>query len=552
MFRAYKFKVSKRVLDHCGKLSPSQVNFLYWGMSRSLRRAHAFCFLLLIGCVASQSLNGQVGQEWERVLAAQGTDHGRAVTTDGFGNVYSAGGMHDGSHTYTVFRLNKYRVSGLLVWSRMISWTDGGNEEIGDVVCDQTGNVYVAGYYWGNSAWKTAVVKYDSSGTIVWDTTYDGKANNTPANVHLTLDESLGTLYLGTSVSAFTSNNHMTVYAIAMSSGTPVWSDAFAVYSKEILKNVVVDDSHNVYICGNAGSNYPYDDVILVAKYDSSGAMLWSDIYNPANSDMNEATDLSVDEQGNVFISGFNSLSGPSIRGIVVRYDASGNLRWTHVLSMTTNVFCTDVVTDTGGKVFLCGWQDGSSDYSFQECIDTASSSLWLRVDSTQTGYARAVQLLIGDDGNLYSRGGQEVMGYTKNGAYLWTWHIAAARSMTEMCNGGLGILYGTGDAAVIVGNDDFLTLKISDSTLIGVPDLVDHDNLKIFPNPTSSYLNATANLAENCSWELLDIQGRAIRAGILSGSTTIDLSGVAPGKYFFKVVEEGDHVLVEPFIIYE
>lgn len=59
--------------------------------------------------------------------------------------------------------------------------------------------------------------------------------------------------------------------------------------------------------------------------------------------------------------------------------------------------------------------------------------------------------------------------------------------------------------------------------------------NIDIYPNPTSGYLNINGDVSSGATWELLQLEGKSIRRGVLTEGP-IDLSGLAPGVYFISV----------------
>ena len=69
---------------------------------------------------------------------------------------------------------------------------------------------------------------------------------------------------------------------------------------------------------------------------------------------------------------------------------------------------------------------------------------------------------------------------------------------------------------------------------------------ISIYPNPSSSVLNITLN--SSSPYYITDMTGRAVRSGVLSENTSIDISGLTNGTYVLNI-NEADAKYVATFI---
>lgn len=58
--------------------------------------------------------------------------------------------------------------------------------------------------------------------------------------------------------------------------------------------------------------------------------------------------------------------------------------------------------------------------------------------------------------------------------------------------------------------------------------------HLSVFPNPVSDYLMVKTDAPEEIDWQLIDLNGRVARQGIVRQGAMIDLGGLAAGQYYF------------------
>lgn len=113
-----------------------------------------------------------------------------------------------------------------------------------------------------------------------------------------------------------------------------IWSTYFGADSNEMIKGVGVDNTGNVYVCGQAcASGVPttagaYDTTpnttapSFVAKFGSSGALIWSSLLESTGVQGVYAEDVAVTGGGNAFVTGYAGDAFPTTAGA---YDTSYN-----------------------------------------------------------------------------------------------------------------------------------------------------------------------------------------------------------------------------------
>jgi len=89
---------------------------------------------------------------------------------------------------------------------------------------------------------------------------------------------------------------------------------------------VAVDPSGNVYIAGDAwNASIDY----CVVKYDQNGNLLWDAFYDgQIYNDTDIAQKVIVDDNGNVYITGYNQISSNLTDIVTIKYDQNGNFLW--------------------------------------------------------------------------------------------------------------------------------------------------------------------------------------------------------------------------------
>ncbi len=109
---------------------------------------------------------------------------------------------------------------------------------------------------------------------------------------------------------------------------------------------------NRVYVAGQSrgdGSGYDYAAVV----YDLDGDELWSARYNGTGNGRDEITDLVVDSDGNVIVTGYSQASGGNPNWVTVKYDQSGDTIW--LRRHNSGAGAAGVAVDDSGNVYVTG-----------------------------------------------------------------------------------------------------------------------------------------------------------------------------------------------------
>lgn len=291
------------------------------------------------------------GQAWLWGAGAYGpvapTENGNSsVATDKNGNVYiTATSLSDsliiGGYTlhgtHNEAYIVKYNSSGKVVWVENIT---GGISTGNSIATDASGNVYMTGIFSGtikvdtssltSTIVRTFLVKYDQNGNVLW-----AKQSQTPSEMSSAIP-----FYLGTD----DSNN------IFM---TGVFQDtvSFGNYTLNTHYNAIYGNNYNIFI----------------VKYNQNGNVLWAQQSETPSApiDGGNPGSATIDKSGNVYIAGglgdttsFGpySLTGESL--FLVKYSPTGSVLWakqstgggcyaSSVISDGTNFYVTGEFEDT-------------------------------------------------------------------------------------------------------------------------------------------------------------------------------------------------------------
>lgn len=270
-------------------------------------------------------------RQWTKQLGvANKLTFARSVATDSSGNVfiggYTNGSLPENTSTGTNdFFVAKFTSSGTRNWIRQLGVNTKTTYGMA-IATDSSGNIFVGGAtdggLDGNSLTGSAdyfLTKYDDSGTKQW-TKQKGVTSKNAQGYGIDTDSSGNVFLSGTTAGGL---NGLTMNGVL---------DAF------------------------------------VTKFDASGTEQWTRLQGVA-SKHTESRGVSSDASGNIFVGGFTNggLAGNGLNGLadffVTKYDSSGAILWTQQLGVSSRfTYGFAVSTDLFGSVFATGLTDGGLD----------------------------------------------------------------------------------------------------------------------------------------------------------------------------------------------
>lgn len=299
---------------------------------------------------------------WARTVSGCGSAaQANAVATDSSGNVYVAGfqvgtavysyaGQNAaGTSTFNNIVIVKYSSAGVTQWARSLA---GGtnNAQYNALAVDTSGNVYAAGYQMGTGTYtygmqpaagtasgtNAVLVKYDSTGTVLWATTVSAGA--------------AASQFLG-----LTTDSSGNIFAVGFQTGTGTYT-----YGGQSITG------------GSSATN------ITLVKYTSAGTVLAATTLT-AGTGNSQFNSVAVDLTGNILAAGFQSGTGTYTFGstsatgtattnnpILVKYDAALAPQWVNTISAgTASAAFNSIAIDSANNIYTAGAQSGNGTYTF-------------------------------------------------------------------------------------------------------------------------------------------------------------------------------------------
>ena len=264
-----------------------------------------------------------------------------------------------------------------------------------------------------------------------------------------------------------------------------VWAGSIATTAGDssTVAGITLDSSNNVYLTGSFSGTADFKlgsgttqlsgglGAAFVAKYDSSGNLLWAEAMSGTNSGAG-GTAITLDSSGNIYITGgftgtvdfdpgtgVHNLTtvGGNNETFVEKLDPTGNYVWAGAMGGTSGTWSGSIGVDGSGNVYVTGEFFGTSDFD----PGTGTYNLTAVDNSLEIYVAK-----LNSSGNFARAEGIQNTGYTDNDyAYSHGGGCLGQRLVDRLVRGHRRLRSRAGQQILSsFGSDDIFLLKLDTS----------------------------------------------------------------------------------------
>ena len=521
-------------------------------------------FLLTFGFLHSQAPSWQ----WALNGNCTTTDNGSAITTDINGNVYTTGYFYGSNLTlgtttivnagnYDVF-ISKHDNNGSFLWARKIG---GAFDDVGNAITsDNSGNVFVCGYYTSNTltigsftlnnlgGTDMFIAKYDPNGNVLWAKSFgDNMIEEANAitcdgtNVYVTGQFQSNTINFGTGT--LTCNGGGDVFILKYdSNGNEIWGKSIGDAGLEIGYGITTSPGNDVFVTGsyrsanitfstytltnNGGSDY------FIARYNTAGNEIWA---KGEGGNMDDAgTSVLVNSNG-IYTTG-------SFRSTNISFGAT---TFTNAAFTNADVFLVNY-NFSGNELWARAYGGNFDDIPYALTADYAGNIFWGGHIHSTSVVMSTYTLNCAGVGDLF------IAKTNLAGTLIWAENIGGLQDegISGLASDLNGRIFATGffnsssvnfssTALNNTGGADLFIAKLNNiPTNIQSPFSV-LSNASLFPNPASSYATIK-NLPSNTSIRVTDLSGKEVlRYESSNESAFINVSDLPQGLYMVNLLSD-------------
>ena len=525
------------------------------------------------------------GQVWTaRYHGPFGEDYANAIAVDDLKNVYLTGASQgEGAGYINDFATVKYDSLGIEQWVARYNGSPTRNwpDEAKAIAVDANG-VYVTGYisyYILEDSSDYCTIKYDkTTGDTLWLRKYNGPVNKCDQACAIGLD-SAGNVYVtGKSEGAENNFDFLTIkYSPA---GVEQWTARYdnpTGNGWDMAYALAVDDSGNVYVTGTSYDLTTYYDCATI-KYNSVGVKQWARRYSYEGNWSDEGNAITVDDAGNVYVTGRSVSTTTSWDYATIKYNAGGAQQWVARYNGMENYDDepTGIALDNSGNIYVTGKSGISSFlYRFATVKYTPSGTQdWVKTylgPANLSAWANAISVdhqnnicVTGRDYGSDTTAEYVTIKYSPDSTEQWIARYSAGVPhgddwATAICVDEDNCIYVTGSSESVDGDPDYLTLKYlpSGAGIVERPAHWREDNqntkVAVYPNPfrTQTAIRLTLSAQNKAILKIYDVSGKLIKSfstnnQLLTTNNCLVWSGtddsgkrLPPGVYYIRLITQ-------------
>ncbi len=416
------------------------------------------------------------------------------------------------------------------LWGEQGNGGAGGNYDEGtSITRDKFGYVYETGAFTGtiyfgsnvlvaNSATCFFLVKYDTSGNVIW-ATQSINSGITVASGSSVATDSAGCVYLvgnfskALTIGSFNLNNNNNNFSVFLvkydKNGNVIWARQSVSNgnSDGAGMSVACDVFGKVYIAGyyQGGIKFGANSITcgyqsaFLAKYDSSGNVIW--VQQPNNyANYSGASAVCVDPLGNVFITGtlsmkisfgLNILNSTGLDAFIAKYDSGGNVLWAQQ-SVNGGAQGNAIAADGAGNVYATGsFSKGNAIFGSYTLNYTSGNNFIFFVKYDAIGNVLWATTGTHTDNNSW--GGWAVATDEFRNVYLCAGSPVSVRGLHSIAFGSVPLSVSNGFDPVFIMKFDSLGNAICGSMIASGGD----DNVGLAVDPTGRYVYVGSDIFE-------------------------------------------------------
>jgi hypothetical protein len=285
-------------------------------------------------------------------------DFGRALLLDDLGEIY-VGASSYGATTGSDMAVFKFDGGGGFLWETHVDGTAHAADSGGLLAWHPSGDLLVFGQLSSTAgAGDLGLARMTRTGVIAWQDQRDSPSHGADFALSAACDAA-GDIY----VAGWSTIGADTAPTLAKwsAAGAPQWSFDLPETAAGAgqFRKVAVDAAGRIDVVGHtAVAGHGLD--LITAQYDASGAQRWAALHDgAAHGDETAARAISVDAAGNVVVCGASNGPGgiADADSVVLRYDASGALRWIHTgVEPASEDRAQDLVAGPGSRLVYGAW----------------------------------------------------------------------------------------------------------------------------------------------------------------------------------------------------
>lgn len=316
-----------------------------------------------------------INLEWNRTVVNYEKSDGRDVVVDINDNVYAIGNIYNNTKGVSDIIAIKYDNLGNQLWNR--TW-GGDSDDYGYALdIDSLENIYIVGQTrsYGNNSIDVCLIKYSSSGNLIWNVTWGGDYDDAAFGVAVGNDNKIYVTGYTESYGVFIDSMVLKYYQ----SGILEWNKFWGGMDTDVANDVIIDLQGNIFITGYTSSFGAETSELFLAKFNNSGILQWNITWGGMLPDSGNS--LKIDSINNLLIVGNTQNFGKGSSDIILlKLNNDGELIWNHTWGGTGYDYGYSVALDSKDNIYASGYTNSYNGNDRDVCLikfDPLGNLIW-------------------------------------------------------------------------------------------------------------------------------------------------------------------------------
>lgn len=362
---------------------------------------HILFLILLPLSVAIPQVNREWVQRYDGPASGLDLASGMLITSNGELLVY---GHSTGIGTQLDLTILKYSSSGALLWDFRYNGTQNGADHLQSLKIDNNGSIYAVGNVTNFSGIVMTVAKLSFSGSLEWIKRVDlvGYENSYGQDVVISPSGSIYACGFARNLQ----NNFDLVITKISGDGIIQWIKTYDHNNgnNDSPVNILCDGNENLYLVSTS-ADLSGNESIVCLKYNSNGDIKGTFAY-PVNS---RAVSSVLDSSGHIAITGVTYSQASNFDYLTIRLSSMNFSYWYKTYNGTGNHidYPYKIITDNESSIYVTGSSRNSTTIGSEDVLtvkyDSTGKLLWTnRFDSHLSGSDIGYALTLDENRNVY------------------------------------------------------------------------------------------------------------------------------------------------------
>ncbi len=289
-------------------------------------------------------------------------------------------------------------------WHYELNGAGDFNDQINSIALDNQGNAYLAGYSVNIGTDRDyLIMKVNNTGAIVWSREFSAPGNGPDEAKKVLIHPNGNIIVTGYGNNKAVGNDFWTM--ALNTSGDTLWtslhnSSATNLYDE--ANDMAIDANGNIFVVGDSDNdptlitNHDY----MIVKLSANGAFLWEKKKNGSGNAEDRCLGVDIDSNNDIYVTGRSS-NGADDDYLTMKYNNAGTLVWSDVVDNGGTDRAVDIEVGSNNNIYVTGRSDNGTDDDYYSLVYSTAGAVLAQSIYDYAGDDRPVALTTFPNGDF-------------------------------------------------------------------------------------------------------------------------------------------------------